>query len=292
MGTRTNRNRAMRRIAAVILAGLIVISGAAFGSPRSIARASELYATSVPLESLPIAGNSEGVSVISPGNAGHYRGDAITHGLQLNIAGYTHAEFHLHQQYEELTGTVYADDGDGGSTPSFDIYDSSDPAHKQVLYTVTLGAEHKASFKVPVHGVDFIMLAMDNPGELDVVATLSSGISSNGTSPTPKPAQIRIRYPTANADVPANSKVIFAWQPFAGAANYAFLICVVGLSGAATIIPSTPLTFATTIHHKASFTWDDHGFLPGTYYYSVLPLDNSGHNLAGWSSPVQITVTS
>jgi len=86
--------------------------------------------------------------------------------------------------------------------------------------------------------------------------------------------------------------VLFGWQSFPGAANYAFHIWMVSQSGSATISGSTPLTFAATVHSKTSYTWDDHGFLPGTYQYALLPLDAKGKALAGWSAPVQITVAS
>jgi hypothetical protein len=55
---------------------------------------------------------------------------------------------------------------------------------------------------------------------------------------------------------------------------------------------STPFSFSASIFHKTSYTWNDHGFLPGTYYYSLLPLDDQGHNMAGWSAPTQFTIAS
>jgi hypothetical protein len=55
---------------------------------------------------------------------------------------------------------------------------------------------------------------------------------------------------------------------------------------------STLLTFVATIHHKTTYTWDDHAFLPGTYQYSLLALDAQGKASSGWSMPVQVTIAS
>lgn len=100
------------------------------------------------------------------------------------------------------------------------------------------------------------------------------------------------RFPTPNAGVSADSKVLFGWQLFPRATNYAIHIWLVGLSGSTALKPTTPVFFAASIYHNTSYTWNDHGFLPGTYQYALLPLDDQGHNLAGWSAPTQFTIAS
>jgi hypothetical protein len=65
---------------------------------------------------------------------------------------------------------------------------------------------------------------------------------------------------------------------------------MVSQSGSATITKYTPVTFSTLVYHMTSYTWDDHGFLPGTYQYTLLPLDARGKALAGWSTSVQIAL--
>jgi hypothetical protein len=52
------------------------------------------------------------------------------------------------------------------------------------------------------------------------------------------------------------------------AVNYAFHVWMVSQSGSATITKYTPVTFSTLVYHMTSYTWDDHGFLPGTYQYT------------------------
>jgi hypothetical protein len=73
-----------------------------------------------------------------------------------------------------------------------------------------LGQVH---FRIRVRGVTYVLLAQDtecnvsgHPNNLDVVATLSIG--------SLRPTQVVSRFPTGNAGEPANSKVLFGWQPF------------------------------------------------------------------------------
>jgi len=106
------------------------------------------------------------------------------------------------------------------------------------------------------------------------------------------PLQVVPRYPTSNAGVPANSKVLVGWQPFPGARNYLFHVWVVNIDASATITAKTPLAFSATVYHGAKYTWDDTGFPTGTYQYALLPLDAKSKALAGWSAPTQITIAS
>jgi hypothetical protein len=140
--------------------------------------------------------------------------------------------------------------------------------------------------RIRVSGIQFLTVGAQETcvGPVDVQGTLTIG--------PPAMTQVVPRFPTGNAGVPAESKVLFAWKPFPRATNYAIHIWLVGLSGSAVLTPTTPFSFSGSVYHKTSYTWNDRGFPPGTYQYSLLPLDDSGHNLAGWSTPVQFTIAS
>lgn len=96
--------------------------------------------------------------------------------------------------------------------------------------------------------------------------------------------------PTAGVPVAAGSKVVFLWKPFRGAANYALHIWLVKQAGTVTVGPGIPTEFSTTIYGRTDYGWNDQRFLPGSYQYSLLPLDRHGNPLAGWSKAVQFQV--
>lgn len=284
---------------AVVISGCVVIAGLV-SQPASAAvlahpthmkavpledTPSMAHFTSVPLESLPLS-NSENITILSPGNPGHYRGDAINRGLQLQCLQ-AHGDFKLANRYDQLTGVWYADDHDFQVQSEPTIYDSSDPAHKKVLFHSIVHAQDRVPFHISVRGVTYLTIddgEWSCNGYVDLVATLTAGVHP--------PTQVLPRYPTNGAGVSGNSKVLFGWQSFPHATSYAFHIWLVGLSGSASLTSTTPFSFSASIYHKMSYTWDDHGFLPGTYQYSLLPLDDQGHNLAGWSTPTQIIIAS
>lgn len=281
----------MKRVVTVTVFCLIAIFGIKLTPVATASYARGLHAQGVPLESLPAT--NTGVDVLSVTTPGHYRGTALTHGVQLwfHNGDQQQAEFRLQNKYETLTGTVYGDDKNIHGSGTFTIYNSGDANHKKALFTTPITGNTQVPFHISVRGVSFLYLeyafSCCNDGAIDVVAAVSNGTSS------PKPStQVIPRYPTNGAGVAANSKVLFGWQPFPHATSYAFHIWLVGLSGSASLTSSTPFSFSASIYHKTSYTWDDHGFLPGTYQYSLLPLDDQGHNLAGWSTPTQITIAS
>src|SRR5437764_3973260 len=97
-----------------------------------------------------------------------------------------------------------------------------------------------------VSGVQFLTIQRtDNTSQcsitFDVQGTLTKG--------PPPINQVVPRFPTGNAGVPADSKALFAWQPFPRATNYAIHIWLVGLSGSAVLTPTTPFSFSGSAYH-------------------------------------------
>lgn len=241
----------MKRLTSVVLACLATILGVAIEPSSHIARASELRYKSVPLDSLPLVqSDSQNATILTPGNPGRYRDQTLNSGVQIRYGtcngpgngGY--AEFDLSRKYGELSGTIYEDtDTDRSGTSRLTIYDATDPSNKHMLYGIDVPGHGQAHFRIRVSDVGYLLLHQDTGcTSLDFVATLSIG--------SPLPTQVVPRYPTGNAGVPAESKVLFGWQPFPYATNYALHIWLTGLSGSITMTNATPLTFAATIHHK------------------------------------------
>ncbi len=270
----------MKRLAAVIIACLIAIPGGTFGPSSRIARADTPRYTSVALDSLPLVEpESHGAQIVTSAT---YRGTTLTGGLAL-ASGNGTAVFHLNHNYDELSGVVYDTHTDNAAT--FLVYDTSDPSHPRLLFSHHLDPLAHAPFRVQVRNLDYISVAT-NSWDLFVQGTLSTG------SLPPTATTVVSRYPTANAGVPANSKVLVGWQPFPGATNYLFHVWVVNTDASATITAKTPLAFSATAYHSTRYTWDDTGFPTGAYQYALLPLDAHGKALAGWSAPTQITIAS
>ncbi len=74
----------MKRLAAVIVACLIVIPGVAFESSSRIARADAPRYTSVTLDSLPLVNSeSSNATILSLQNPSHYRDMTLNSGVQL-----------------------------------------------------------------------------------------------------------------------------------------------------------------------------------------------------------------
>ncbi len=97
-------------------------------------------------------------------------------------------------------------------------------------------------------------------------------------------------YPTGGAGLPLGVPVRVAWQPFPHATSYLFHVWMVKQDGSKTITPATPLTLSTLVYNKTIYTWNTRGFLPGTYQYSLLPLDSHGNALFPWSPSVEIHI--
>jgi hypothetical protein len=251
------------------------------------AQAQESRFRSTPLERTLVQQDSNHVNVLGQnGNEGHYRGQTMDSGVQ--FAGCGVAEFHPRDQYDRLDIVLSNEDRNQDSYVT--INDKSDPANPRLLFQRDLVPLAQVRTGVGMRGIQFLTVEV-TPGpawmgcpSIDVQGTLTKG-------PAPM-TQIVPRFPTGNAGVSAGSKVLFAWQPFPRATNYAIHIWLVGLSGSAVLTPTTPFSFSGSVYHKTSYTWNDRGFPPGTYQYSLLPLDDGGHNLAGWSTPVQFTIAS
>lgn len=285
----------MKRLALVVLVCFIATSSMAFGPSSHTVWASGLRYKSVSLESLGIVqADSFNSAILTPDAPGQYRGVNINSGVRLNNGGcysYGQAEFHLGGKYDELVGTVYDENSNTSGIVRLFVYDSSNPNNKRVLLEQDVPGLGQVQLHLRVRGVSYLTVA-NGPGgtgpacgsAIDIVARLTSG--------TQLSTQVVPRYPTSNAGVPANSSVLFGWQTFPRATNYALHIWLVGLSGATALKPTTPFSFSASVYHKTSYTWNDHGFLPGTYQYSLLPLDDQGHNLASWSAPTQIVIAS
>jgi hypothetical protein len=126
---------------------------------------------------------------------------------------------------------------------------------------------------------DFASLS-DNAGTLIVAITDLS-------SPPPAVAPI---YPTGAIAIPPGIPVRFAWRRFPGAANYLLHIWLVHQAGRTPITARTRVDLATLVLGKTGYVWHQGGFLPGTYQYSLLPLDRLGNALAGWSAPISLTI--
>jgi hypothetical protein len=104
--------------------------------------------------------------------------------------------------------------------------------------------------------------------------------------------QVIPSYPATNAIIPANTSVVFLWHGFPGAAAYLLHVWMVKQSGKTTLTVTSRVSLSTLVVGHTSYTWDDKGFLPGTYQYDLMPLDRYGNALAGKSGPIQFTVVS
>jgi len=63
-------------------------------------------------------------------------------------------------------------------------------------------------------------------------------------------------------------------------------------SGHTAITPTTPVSLSHLVFAHTSYTWNDHGFLPGTYQYDLMPVDQYGNALAGATPPIRFTIAS
>lgn len=242
----------MKQFIALVLVSLIAIPSVTFGPSSHIVRASGLRYKSVPLESMGIVqADSSYATILTPAAPGHYRDTAINSGVQLNggCGGSNFspkAEFHLRDTYDELVGTLYNEDANTSASTRVIVYDTSDPNNKRALFGQDVPGLGQVKLHLRVRGVNYLTIATPNTGgclaNIDVVAQLTIGMLP--------PTQVVPRYPTANAGEPANSTVLFGWQPFPRATNYAIHIWLIGLSGSAALKSTTPFSFSDSIYHK------------------------------------------
>jgi hypothetical protein len=122
--------------------------------------------------------------------------------------------------------------------------------------------------------------------------TVWTGTLQAGAAPTPKPGtgQVVPLSPLGDAHITPNTAVRFAWKPFAGAQGYLLHIWIVRQTGSVALTATTAATLSTLVFGQASYSWNDRGFLAGTYAYALLPLDANGNALATWSPASQFTL--
>jgi len=239
------------------------------------------------LESLPFF-SSSGVVINSQAQPGHYLGRRITRGLQMGPTQYATVSIALGGRYDTLTGTVYVDDGQKGAG-SFTMTGYNSRGKSSSLFSATLVHGKQETFTISITNITPLALSMGANGWFDVVADLTAG------TPAPKPPsgpQVIVRYPTGGAGVAANSKVLVAWQPFPHALNYVLQLWLVRQDGGTVVNNKSLVTMTTLIYHSTTYSWDNHGFLPGVYQYDLIPLDANGNALAPRSNPQQITLAS
>jgi len=160
----------MKRLAAIIVACLIAIPGVTVGPSSRIVRADAPRYTSVPLDSLPLVDSeSSNASILTIQNPGHYRDSTLNSGAQLeaNCGGADSsatatATFRLHSKYDELSGIIYDTDTNTSDAAPFTIFDNSDPAHKRVLYNMTVKGLDQTHFRAQVRNVDYLSLFVDS----------------------------------------------------------------------------------------------------------------------------------
>jgi hypothetical protein len=277
----------MKWLSVLVLMSIMIVASNVPGGHLVARAATPQYGKVVSLESLTTS-DVDGFTVISPSQPASYHGRPITHGIQIpgSDSGEAHVRYQLGLRYVQLFGAIYGDDKNTATGSYFDVYDTShtvDLSQARLLYRYEFKeADGSAKFNIDVRGVNFITLRPEGGSMWDLVAYLSTG--------TLAPTQVKPLYPIRNTGVPAGSRVLFGWQPFPGAANYIFHIWLVKSSGNQPFTPATPASLSVTIHGKTTYTWDDHGFLPGIYQYDLLPLDSKGTSLAAWSNLQQITL--
>ena len=137
-------------------------------------------------------------------------------------------------------------------------------------------------------------------GELYLMINdLTGELSDNGGSlsvqiiipPVNRPApQVTPIYPTGGAGIPPGESVAFAWKPLVRANAYLLHIWIVNPAGTQSIKATSLVTLSTLVYNKTTYRWNTKGYLPGTYDYSLLALDSTGHPVGVWCSPVTVNL--
>jgi len=309
--------RVLSRLAVTTL--LVVSSLAAWATAPSVHATHADASGGAALESLSILGRSPnqtvgdpnngcwnigtGATFITPQQPATANGQSINRGLRLTALLQTNGTsfcssgdsvnsyitFDLGGRYSLLAGTLYHDDRATLSTVylSISIKDKNGIAH--TLKTISVGTGGRVSFQVKIAGDQSLTLSAPvavSSGNntissiADIVATVLYPIKT-----------VASVYPLRNTILPAGTSIVFIWKPFSGAAAYSLLIWMVKQAGHTPISAATPLMFSKTILGKTTYTWNNAGFLPGTYKYDILPLDAYGNALGDTSAPIQIKVT-
>ena len=102
-------------------------------------------------------------------------------------------------------------------------------------------------------------------------------------------AQVMPVAPTSGTSLALASPVAFAWKPFCQATNYVLQVWLISRHAGPSLGPDAHVTFSTLVYHRSSYLWDPAGFLPGSYAYSLVPLDAFGTALALPSTAVTFT---
>ncbi len=280
----------MKRLTLIVVS--LIIPCVALSSSIRVAQASNLHAKTIPLESQHIVANN-GATVISPDSNSfpNYQDTPIKRGLLIHKEN--HVEIQLDKKFDTLSGTIYAIEC---SEPLvFSIANGNNSTSPTVIFRTPPGFNGEKYFSVSVRGVTVLFLdnkSSCNDTQAVVVADLTPSSSSSPSSTPRQFPQVVARYPTNNAGVPANSKVLIGWNSYPGAVNYLFHVWVVSTDPSAIITAKTPLAYSATVYRSTKYTWDDSGFPTGTYQYALLPLNAKGKALAAWSTPTQVTISS
>ena len=162
----------MKKVFALLLAGLILMPAMLFDTPGGVAHASAFSRATVPLTNLSPQ-TSQNSQLLSADNPGHFNQSPITHGFQLTDSGY--AGYALDGKYTTLSGTLYGDDN-SSNTGTILVVDATqrDP---RVLLSSDVPKGARQSFSVTVRGVGSLMIEQSKccGVYIDVVARLTPG---------------------------------------------------------------------------------------------------------------------
>jgi hypothetical protein len=143
-------------------------------------------------------------------------------------------------------------------------------------------------------------ISLDRSGELYVMINDAQGglYDDSGTlsvqivmPPANRPAlQVTPIYPTGGAGIPPGEGVAFAWKPLVNANAYLLHIWIVNPAGTQSIKATSLVTLSTLVYNKTTYRWNTKGYLPGTYDYSLLALNSTGHPVGVWCPPVAVNL--
>lgn len=242
-----------------------------------------------PIERIPIL-QSNNVSRLSSSSPGQFKGVPLTHGLQFKQDGST-VQLNLNGAYTEFVGTAYGDSvaDRGGITLVFQDVSNPSAGVKELFTLKGFSGDEQHPFKVNVRGVKTLLIIQHE--EWCCITPVADLVGSFMGIPPAPPRSVLVLYPTSGAVTPAQASTVFLWHGFPGAAAYLLHIWLVKQSGTTVIGPATRVFLSQLVFGHTSYTWNDRGFLPGTYQYDLLPLDRYGNALAGRSPSIQFTLS-
>jgi len=232
-----------------------------------------------PIESIPVVRRS-GVTSLSPSHADNFQGVTLDHGF--HFISPSSIVLNLNGAYTELDATAYGVDQEGYNLIFQNVSDPTTGV--QQLLNVRVAANAQSPIEINVRGVTRLSISEPDGVQfatIDLVGSLQDAL----------PRYVAPTYPLPNTVIPTNTSVVFLWHGFPGASAYLLHVWLVKQSGTTAIGPTTHVFLSQLIFGHTSYTWDDRGFLPGTYQYDLLPLDRYGNALAGRSPSIQFTVS-